>query len=1105
MCRETPDFSRDPDQHPGLPIYDYASPHIRIPNEEGKEKILLNDCYRDCVTSMNSWVKVLKSQGRPPGIELPASVYPPHWDQRRTVIHAIQIAAKDQGNMMLPVDSASEEASHLYLRCYRGILNTKCWKTAPDVPEPGPYGIVEPVYKADIKRDTYVNKSKNTRGTEKNEGICLCRRVPVDRPKTKEERCEFSIRLDLIPGQCWYLPYRKSVFGRHTKHADIDPRFLNIGTKYMSAEQTKHAVLVSRHATGGTGQNIVNELNEEGNGKHHVLTSQQLRYLKKKHAVGNEGQGAYAERDKSGSERLIDALDQKVAQKKLRYVRLMHKVTETSLLALSKAQLIAEREEEKLRVAQENAKAAGRDPNDISDSEKRKFRSLSIGEVLEVAAELSYEEHDVLMHYTCHRDPDAEPQELPFLLEDIHDKLSFGKNLMKVREVLRVDDEIMIGSAWAREDECLIFEKFPEVFMFDVTFGTNAEKRPLGIGGAFDGDMNTFTPLRVFMPSQCAWVFNWIFGQAMPALFGADLLDRIQLFLTDGDRLMYGAFDKCKRDLYRNAHHGLCMYHLVVQGINRNKSKMKGWDTVSVRNMVETFKQFLFSWMRVGEIESEEEYRKSKQCLETWLTRLKDTHANEAVRHNVGVLSDFLTVSILPHKERWLACLRQHRLTLLQRTTSALEGVNQTIKGKASHTVIPTMGLAESLDVQGGQWDAKMDQYHKHVWKQHQSFRTYVSGSMTVDKVWGRCESEIHKNTEQRRNYHVRCVDWQRIELLQRRDDEESPIFCLECSAHTTCGPCSDMSPIPRFRRIRTLTFHPLDPHCVNFEVTCSCPYYTTLGIPCRHFAVFCQILPRHCIIRHWIQYHALYKTKMGSPELDEYFLKKQKDMRLKITREEYDHIMKVACGMEEASESYLFECPRSMMFQRNADGMLAFSRVASPNEISRDEILMNRDMYAVTEDSPDTHSSVEMTQVAQFPVGVATPSPTRTAMSSLFPLLNGAHNATTKILSLFQSVEDLYKDLPRQLNTISDGLVHFLEKAIERRRVEMKPLERERKGDGDEISRTATSKKRRVKDLYPATDRSRKHKRLKPAYEVSRKHAPPSRKTALTLHSRSN
>jgi len=30
----------------------------------------------------------------------------------------------------------------------------------------------------------------------------------------------------------------------------------------------------------------------------------------------------------------------------------------------------------------------------------------------------------------------------------------------------------MIGSAWAREDECLIFEKFPEVFMFDVTFGT---------------------------------------------------------------------------------------------------------------------------------------------------------------------------------------------------------------------------------------------------------------------------------------------------------------------------------------------------------------------------------------------------------------------------------------------------------------------------------------------------------------------------------------------------------------------------------------------------------------------------------------------------------
>ena len=1077
MCHATPEFPRDPDNHPGVPTYKHPCPPIRIPNEEGQKDILLNDCYRDCVSSMNNWIKVLKARGDPPGIVLPASVYPPHWDQRKTVVHAIQVAAKDQADMMLPVDSSKQGDTHMYLRCYRGIINTKCWKNTPDKPELDAYGVQDPAYKTDVKMDTFVNKSKNTRGTEKNEGLSKCRRNNINRPKTKDDRCEFSFRVNLIPGRCWHLPLRKSCCGRHTNHSNVPSHLVPVKTNYMSAKQEKNASIVSKHATGGTAQNIVTELGKEDNGKHHVYTDQQLRYLKKKKAAGADAQ-AHVENQKTNSERLIDALDQKVAEKKIRYVRLMHKVTETSLLAVSKAQMIEERENEKLREALERAKANGQDPDDIPDSEKQKFKKLTIGEILEVAAELSLPSHDLLMSYSVFNGPAAEEQEMPFSLDVIHDKLAFGKNLVAVREKLVVGDEIMIGSAWAREDECLIFEKFPEVFMFDVTFGTNNEKRPLGIGGAFDGDMNTFTPLRVFMPSQCAWVFNWIFGDAMPALFGADLLARVQFFLTDGDRVMYGAFDNCQRKFYPKARHGLCMYHLVVQGINRLKTQMKGWDTANVRNMVETFKQFLFSWMRVGEIESEEEHAKSKACLETWLARRKESHPSVAVRHNVGILSDFLTKKILPHKERWLACLRQDHLTLHQRTTSALEGVNQTIKVKASHSVQPTMCMAESLEVQDGQWDAKMDKCHLRVWKEHQSFRSYVAGSKTVDDVWGRCESEIHRNMKQRKNYHVRPLDRYRIELVQRHDDVDSPVFCLECSENTTCGPCSEISPIPRFRRIRTLTIHPLDPFGDNYEVTCTCPYYTTLGIPCRHFVVFCQVLPRHCIIRHLIECHALYKTPMGSPELDAYYKKKQGDLRLKITREEYDHIMSVAHQMNDESETYLFEAPSSLMFQRNAEGMLVCSRVATPNGISRDETLMNRDIYAPEDETPESFAGVEMRQESSFPQGAVTPSPTRTTQSYMSPLLNGAHNTTQKIISLFHCVEELYKDMPAQLNRISDGLVYFLEQAIDRRRVQMRSVEgverkaeqgtREIQEGGAGLQRGS---KRKVTDIFPATD----------------------------------
>jgi len=113
-----------------------------------------------------------EGRGDPPGIVLPASIYPPHWDPRKTVVHAIQVAAKDQADMMLPVDSSKEGDTHMHLRCYRGIVNTKTWKNTPDKPEVDACGVHDPAYKTDVKMDTFVNKSQYPRGTEKNEGLC---------------------------------------------------------------------------------------------------------------------------------------------------------------------------------------------------------------------------------------------------------------------------------------------------------------------------------------------------------------------------------------------------------------------------------------------------------------------------------------------------------------------------------------------------------------------------------------------------------------------------------------------------------------------------------------------------------------------------------------------------------------------------------------------------------------------------------------------------------------------------------------------------------------------------------------------------------------------
>jgi hypothetical protein len=222
--------------------------------------------------------------------------------------------------------------------------------------------------------------------------------------------------------------------------------------------------------------------------------------------------------------------------------------------------------------------------------------------------------------------------------------------------------------------------------------------------------------------------------------------------------------------------------------------------------------------------------------------------------------------------------------------------------------------------------------------------------------------------------------------------------------------------------------------------------------------------------------------------------------MRLKITRGECEQIMHIAWEMTHADEAYLFEAPRSMPFQRNKEGMLAFVRVATGNTVSRDSELMDRDTYA----------SVEMTQETRLPPGTVTPSPNR-ASSALTPLLNGAHNSSKNILGLFQAVESAYKEVPAQLNKIADYMVCFMERSLRRRTDQLKALAHQMKKKEGEKERSKNKKqgekRKRTHDLYPATVRSTKSSRFKPYYEREnpRRTNPNSGKPFLSLHSQSN
>ena len=168
------------------------------------------------------------------------------------------------------------------------------------------------------------------------------------------------------------------------------------------------------------------------------------------------------------------------------------------------------------------------------------------------------------------------------------DETAVKSMLAPIYQELQVGQQIMLAVAWCRDDERRLFELYPEVLLFDVTFGTNREGRPLGMSCAFDQNMNTFVPVRVYMPSECQWVFQWIFESAIPSLFPKDALDRVQLFLTDGDAKMYDAFDQCRVKHYPNAIHGLCLHHLLQ--LLKKLAGLRDRGDISVEAMVNTFR-----------------------------------------------------------------------------------------------------------------------------------------------------------------------------------------------------------------------------------------------------------------------------------------------------------------------------------------------------------------------------------------------------------------------------------------------------------------------------------------------------------------------------------
>ena len=127
--------------------------------------------------------------------------------------------------------------------------------------------------------------------------------------------------------------------------------------------------------------------------------------------------------------------------------------------------------------------------------------------------------------------------------------------------------EFLLGIAWITKEGRAYHKKFPWINGWDVTFGTNAEKRLLGHMTYKTANNNIFPGVQAFLPSQAGLVFDWVKSKAVPHLLCENALQKTSLKITDEDRQCIHAsrnvYTNTSNNTYGNAKMQLCKWHKV--------------------------------------------------------------------------------------------------------------------------------------------------------------------------------------------------------------------------------------------------------------------------------------------------------------------------------------------------------------------------------------------------------------------------------------------------------------------------------------------------------------------------------------------------------------
>ena len=215
------------------------------------------------------------------------------------------------------------------------------------------------------------------------------------------------------------------------------------------------------------------------------------------------------------------------------------------------------------------------------------------------------------------------------------------------------DARIFLAVAFANKYDIRTFMLFPEVIHGDCTCDSNNTNNHLLTFSCRISSGKQVVFLKVWLPNQKRYSFRWVFKFVLTSLFDPSAFRRTRLVMVDGDPQQKSELSKAILDYMPNAVDGGCGWHIVEQGWKRHGPTMSAVTVASgKRDKFNIFrkcvKDWCYSWMTAGGVESKDEYSVSKQLLFAYLASPDVLDACDGNQHLIHQISEFIRNYVSP-------------------------------------------------------------------------------------------------------------------------------------------------------------------------------------------------------------------------------------------------------------------------------------------------------------------------------------------------------------------------------------------------------------------------------------------------------------------------